>query len=101
MAVYRSARTIRQIANVKPMWTLWVETAGGQKSQHYHQLNPLPSVAEMDAAILRVLKTEAASKGAVLYQKHLSTDRLFMHQFKARGKDSLLELVNGKWVRKD
>jgi hypothetical protein len=98
MAVYRSVRAIRQL---KPMWTLWVETAGGQKSTDYHQVNPLPSVAEMDAAILGVLKTEAASRGAVLYQKHLSTDRLFMHQFKARGKDALFELVNGKWVRRD
>jgi len=103
MPVFRSARNIRrqQAVAARPLWSLWVETAAGAKSAEYKQPLPLPSVAEMDAAILGVLKSNAASQGAILYQKHISTGRFFMHQYKARGKDSLYELVKNKWVPRD
>jgi len=102
MPVFRSVRDIRQAqAAAVPRWELWVETAAGAKSIIYKQPMPLPSVAEMDAAILGVLKSDGASQGAILYQRQIASGRLFMHQYKARGKDSLYELVKNKWVRRD
>jgi hypothetical protein len=102
MPVFRSARDIRRAqAAAVPLWELWVETAAGGKSIIYKQPLPLPSVGEMDAAILGVMKSDGASQGAILYQRHITSGRLFMHQYKARGKDSLYEQVNNKWVRRD
>lgn len=103
MPVFRSARNIQrqQAVAARPLWTLWVETAAGAKSREYNQPLPLPSVAEMDAAILGVLRSDAASQGATLYQRHITSGRLFMHQYKARGKDSLYEWIKNKWVSVD